>query len=268
MAVFCCCALLKMKITEKEHNELVNNGEFKTNGYQYTIMYMTRIHSQAEFLFAKVLSLRGKLYSDYEASEIIEAFTVKTICDWEWYIEKMICECLNQDTSQLSKELDLKLPKKISIDECIAYLNGLGYFDLKSIGNLKSIGKKVLIESKNPFNNISSPAKKHIDDFYSLRNYVAHKSNKSKRTLLKVYEKYNQRDFIEVGEFLLDKTEKENKTIRFQDFGGSFWLAAFDIMQFLYPKTYNWIVRDEKIYNESCHLRFHYLMSISPNEPK
>ena len=28
-----------------------NNGEFQTNGYQHTIMYMARIHSQAEFLF-------------------------------------------------------------------------------------------------------------------------------------------------------------------------------------------------------------------------
>jgi len=257
-----------MKIIKEDHKELINNGEFSTHGYQYTIMYMARIHSQAEFLFVKVLGLRGKLYSEYEASEIIEAFTIKTICDWEWYAEKMMCECLNQDTSQLSKELDLKLPKKISIDECIGYLNGLGYFDLKSIGNLKSIGKKVLINSKNPFQKISSEAKRHIDDFYSLRNYVAHKSNKSKRTLLKVYRKYNQQEFIEVGEFLLDKADKNSKTIRFQDFGGSFWLAAFNIMEFLYPKTYKWIVQDEKVYNEKCHLRFHYLMKISPNEPR
>lgn len=257
-----------MKITQEEHIELVNNGEFQTHGYQYTIMYMARIHSQAEFLFAKVLALRGKFYSNYETSEIVEAFTVKTICDWEWYIEKMICECLNVDTSQLSKELDLKLPLKITIDECIGYLNGLGYFDLKSVGNLKAIGKKVLINNKNPFQKICTEAKSHIDDFYALRNYVAHKSNKSKRTLLKVYEKYNQNDFIEVGEFLLDKTNKSNNTIRFQDFGGSFWLAAFNIMEFLYPKTYKWIVQDEKIYNEKCHIRFHYLMKISPNEPK
>ncbi len=257
-----------MKITEAEHNELVNNGEFQTNGYQHTIMYMARIHSQAEFLFAKVLSLRGKLFSDYEASEVIEAFTIKTICDWEWYAEKMICECLNKDTSQLSKELDLKLPKTVTIDECIGYLNGLGYFDLKNIGNLKSIAKKVLINSKNPFQKISAEAKRHIDDFYVLRNYVAHKSKKSKRTLLKIYEKHNQPDFIEVGEFLLAKTNESNNTIRFQDFGGSFWMAAFNIMEFLYPKTYKWIVQDEEIYNDKCHLRFHYLMNLSPNEPK
>ena len=198
-------------MTESELNELKEIEEFNSIGYQYTIMYMARIHSQAEFLFAKVLALRGKVYSNYEASEIIEAFTIKTICDWEWYAEKMICECLKRDTSQLSKQLELNLPKTISYDECVAYLNGLGYFDLKSASNLKSIGRKILTDKKNPFQNISSEAKNNIDDFYSLRNYVAHKSSKSKRTLIKTYSKYKQNEFIEVGDFLLSKTDEGKK---------------------------------------------------------
>ncbi|KIA83951.1 hypothetical protein [Kaistella jeonii] len=255
-------------MTESELKELKNIEEFNSIGYQYTIMYMARIHSQAEFLFTKILALRGKVYSDYEASEIIEAFTIKTICDWEWYAEKIICECLKVDTSQLSQELELKLPKTISNDECIAYLNGLGYFDLRSVSNLKSISKKILTEKKNPFQKISAEAGNHIDDFYSLRNYVAHRSNKSKRTLVKTFSKYKQNEFIEVGEFLLSKTDKTKKNIRFQDFGGSFWLAAFNIMEFAYPKMYKWIVQEEKIYNEKCHLRFSYLMEISPNKAK
>lgn len=255
-------------MTKKEHEELIKNGEFELIGFQYTIMYMSRIHSQAEFLFAKVLMLRDKLFSNYEASEIIEAFTIKTICDWEWYIEKMICECLKDDTSQLAKQLELNLPKSISIDECVAYLNGLGYFDLKNVSNLKSIGKKILTKSNNPFEKISNESKNHIDDFYALRNYVAHRSNKSKKTLMNIFQKYNQKEFVEVGQFLLEKTQKEKTTIRFQDFGGSFWLGAFNIMEFLYPKTFKWIVQDEKFYNEKCHLRFHYLMQLSPNKPK
>ena len=203
-------------MTESELNELKEIEEFNSIGYQYTIMYMARINSQAEFLFAKVLALRGKVYSNYEASEIIEAFTIKTICDWEWYAEKMICECLKRDTSQLSKQLELNLPKTISYDECVAYLNGLGYFDLKSASNLKSIGRKILTDKKNPFQNISSESKNNIDDFYSLRNYVAHKSSKSKRTLIKTYSKYKQNEFIEVGDFLLSKTDEGKKTLDFK----------------------------------------------------
>lgn len=255
-------------MTKKEHEELIHNGEFELISFQYTIMYMSRIHSQAEFLFSKVLMLRDKIYSHYEASEIIEAFTIKTICDWEWYIEKMICECLKNDTSQLGKQLELNLPKSISIDECMAYLNGLGYFDIKNVSNLKSIAKKILTKNNNPFEKISNESKNHIDDFYLLRNYVAHRSNKSKKTLVNVYQKYNQKEFIEVGQFLMMKKNEESKTIRFQDFGGSFWLGAYNIMEFLFPKSFKWIVQDEKVYNEKCHLRFHYLMELSPNKPK
>ena len=65
-------------MTEAELKELQNIKEFNSIGYQYTIMYMARIHSQAEFLYTKVLSLIGKIYSYYAASEIIEAFTIKT----------------------------------------------------------------------------------------------------------------------------------------------------------------------------------------------
>jgi len=149
----------------------------------------------------------------------------------------------------------------------VAYLNGLGYFDLKNASNLKSISRKRLVKEKNPFEKISNESKKHIDDFYILRNYVAHRSNKSKKTLINIYQTYDQNEFIEVGQFLLEKANKEKITIRFQDFGGSFWLAAFNIMEFLYPLTFKWIVQDEKIYNEKCHLRFIYLMNLSPNKP-
>ena len=255
-----------MKITKEEHEQLVNNLEFTTHGYQYTIMYITRIHAQMDFLLGKMIKLSGELFSKQEVSETIEAFSVKTICDWEWYAERMICECLNQDTTQLAKELDLKLPKQITIDECTAYLNGLGYFDLKNIGNLVSVGKKVLIPSKNPFLHISKEVKSYINDFYVFRNFVAHKSNKSKRTLLRVYKKYDQNEFTEVGQFL-SQSYDNNKSIRLQDFSAAFWLAAFNIMEFLYPQSYEWVMQGEKGYSEEKHMRLHYLMHLSPNQP-
>ena len=40
---------------ESELKELQNIKEFNSIGYQHTIIYMARIHSQAEFLFTKVL---------------------------------------------------------------------------------------------------------------------------------------------------------------------------------------------------------------------
>ena len=259
---------MRMEITEEQIKELKSLNEFYEKGYQYTIMYIARIHSQAEFLFSKVIMLEDKLYSKYEISEIIEAFTIKSICDWEWYIEKMISETLKNDTTKLSETIDLELPKKISTDECFAYLNGLNYFDLKNASNLKTISKKILIDDYNPFLKINNEAKNKIDEFYIIRNYVAHKSKKSKKSLINIYKKYEILEFIEAGEFLLSKGNEKSKTIIFQDYGSAFWLSAFNILEFLYPKIYNWIVKEEKIYNEKCHLRLHYLMHLSPNKPQ
>lgn len=256
-----------MQITEENIKELKSLDEFHIKGYQYTIMYIARIHSQAEFLFSKVILLEDKLYSKYEISEIIEAFTIKSVCDWEWYIERMLCETLKKDTTKLSETLDLDLPKKISTDECFAFLNGLNYFDLKNATNLKTLSKKILVDEYNPFLKISNEAKNKIDEFYIIRNYVAHKSKKSKKSLMNIYKKYNILDFLEAGEFLLSKENKNSKTIMFQDYGSAYWLSAFNILEFLYPKIFKWIVRDERIYNEKCHIRLHYLMHLSPNKP-
>ncbi|QEM12593.1 hypothetical protein [Mucilaginibacter rubeus] len=259
---------LKETITQEKHDELIGYDEFHTPGYQYTIMYMSRTHSLAEFIFSKILAYQGKLFSDLEAFEVVEAFTIKTICDWEWYCERMICEFLKQDTSQLSNELGLTLPSTITTDECIGYLNGLGYFDLKSASNLKAIAKKVLPKKNNPFDNINAEARNRIDDYYVIRNYVAHKSQKSRRSLLKVYEKYNQKGFEEAGSFLLNKNDPKGKSIRFQEFGSAFWLAAFKLLESAYPKIYKWIVEDEPVYNDQCHIRFHYLrMLINREQP-
>lgn len=253
---------------KQEIEELKNNGEFNTIGCQYTLMYMARLYSQAEFLSTKILSLVGKVFSNYEAGQVIEAFAIKTLCDWEWYCEKMICECLQLDTSNLSKHLERNLPQKITTDECVAYLNGLGYFDLKSGSNLKSISKKILVESKNPFAKINNDAIKHIDDYYILRNFIAHKSNKSKKSLMTIYSKNNQSTFVEVGEFLLSQKSHKETELRIQYFEGSFWLATYNILEFLYPKTYSSVMRDEEIYNDNCHKRFLKLVELSPNKPK
>lgn len=242
--------------------DLINNGEFRTIGCQYTIMYMARLFSQAEFLSYKIMALTGKVFSKYEVQQVFEAFTIKTLCDWEWYIEKIICECLKNDTSKLANQLSLNLPKEISTDECIAYLNGLSYFDLKGANNLKAISKKILIDNYNPFTNLDKDACKRIDDYYIVRNYIAHRSNKSKKSLNSMYSRYQQNTFIEAGDFLLSIDPTKND-LHIQLFEGSFWLTSFNILEFLYPKTYNCIMGNEEIYNDKCQARFLKLIDLS-----
>ncbi|MFD2162238.1 hypothetical protein ACFSJU_07525 [Paradesertivirga mongoliensis] len=241
-------------MTEEEIRNAANL-ELKSIGCQYTIMYMSRLFSQADFLAYKIMALTGKVFSKYEVIQVFEAFTIKTVCDWEWYIEKIICECLQKDTSALGGQLSLKLPKEITTDECVAYLNGLGYFDIRSASNLKSVSKKILVDNRNPFLNFDKETSKRIDDYYVLRNYIAHRSNKSKKALTVVYNKYKQETFVEAGDFLLS-IDTEKSQLQIQLFESAFWLSSYKILEFLYPNTYKWIMGNEEVYNENCQARF------------
>jgi hypothetical protein len=56
----------------------------------------------------------------------------------------------------------------------------------------------------NPFAKITSAQAKKIDEFFTIRNYLAHRSYKARRSLLKVYQDtYGMRNFVEPGTFLL-----------------------------------------------------------------
>lgn len=133
---------------------IIKGEEFNTDSCQSILRYMARIFSQAEFLNKKVYLLSGNLFSPYEVCEIFEAFVVKSLCDWENFVEKVLSSSLSHDTSKLSELLALKLPKQITSDESLAYLNGLSYFDLKSGSNLKTISRKILTTNTNAFQNI------------------------------------------------------------------------------------------------------------------
>ena len=83
-----------------------------------------------------------------------------------------------------------------------------------------------------------------------------------------VYNKNEQKTFIEVGDFLLAQKSKIDTELRIQYFEGSFWLSTYNILEFLYPKTYKWVMKDEEIYNDKCHKRFLTLIELSPNKPQ
>lgn len=49
--------IITYKMEKSEIEQLRKIEELNHIGYQYTIMYMSRIHSQAEFIFSKILAL-------------------------------------------------------------------------------------------------------------------------------------------------------------------------------------------------------------------
>lgn len=88
---------------------------------------------------------------------------------------------------------------------------GIGYVDFKSISHLKGIAKGMLIPQFNPFKEIPKPNGEKIDEFFALRNYVAHYSDAARRSLEKIYRnRHGLKTFREPGDFLLalDKRQK------------------------------------------------------------
>jgi hypothetical protein len=208
--------------------------------FRNILVYLSRTDSLIKFVDGKIIGLRGKLFSDLETYETIEAFAIKFICDWEWFIERHLINLLVRDTSKLSNYLTLTLPFKISFDEGAAILNGTGYFDFKNCSDIKAIGKRILTEQNNCFQAITKETSKNIDDLYLIRNYIAHKSNKSKKTLFSFYNSISIPDFIEPGEYMVRKhhNETDSKFNYFYYHTFSLFMSAFQMWEKLFPNSF------------------------------
>jgi hypothetical protein len=208
--------------------------------FRNVLVYLSRTDSMIRFVDEKIVKLKGKLFSDLETYETLEAFVIKFICDWEWFIERHIIHLLIKDTSKLSEYLTLTLPTTISYDEGTAILNGTGYFDFKNCSDIKSIAKRILTTQNNSFISITKEVSKNIDDFYVIRNYVAHKSNKSKKTLFTFYNGINIHQFVEPGEYLvrMHHDEIDQKYTYFHYHAFSLFMSAFQMWETLFPSSF------------------------------
>ncbi|MGZ3837804.1 MAG: hypothetical protein ACXVPE_16300 [Bacteroidia bacterium] len=219
--------------------------DLQDKGLQNIMVYISRTFSLIDFINQKIISLKGTLFGEFETEETLEAFSIKLLCDWEWFIERTLINCLIKDTTNLSSHLNIDLPKTITHDVGFAILNGTNYFDIKSTGNLKGLAKNILVRENNPFVEIKKDRCNSIDDFYIIRNYIAHKSEASKRSFKKLLlSKHNIKDFIEPGKFLLKYEENSTNILKnnFNVHACGFWVSALDIWEFLFPNSYKEIL--------------------------
>ena len=144
------------------------------------------MHLYIEFL-AKVVRAKQVVKHPFEKREVIEAFVLRIAAVWEILAEELMIDCLNRDSSQLGKHLDLTLDKDLPRPVCRAIVAGLNYFDFKSTGDLKKKAKRILAPSHNPFKAISKGNGQRIDEFFALRNYLAHYSQQSRRSVKRLY---------------------------------------------------------------------------------
>ncbi|WP_418510816.1 hypothetical protein [Corallibacter sp.] len=190
---------------------------------------------------------KPELFNTDDIASTEEAFLVKHLAEWETFILNIIVYCVAIDTNQISKFLDLELPKKMSFENATAVVNGLSYLSITSSSELKGLAKKIITEKNNPFEQFQMKFLNHIDEAYALRNYVAHKSRKSKSSLLKIYNnRHNIKEFIEPGKFLAERIKDEiGDYPRSHLYYGKFMTMVTMIWRHLDPKSYNFVYEDE-----------------------
>lgn len=184
-----------------------------------------------EFL-EKTINAERVVRTEDEKEGLVEAFVFKIHTNWEILVEELITDCLNRDTSQYAQYKDLRLPKHLSRDVCQAMVEGLGYFDCRSMSEVKKIAKNILVSQYNPFQNISKSDADKIDEFCKIRNHLAHYSAVSKRSLLNVYHTHRLQNFRQPGGFLLSIDRRTNR-IRLDSYIKAFINAAKGIAKFL-----------------------------------
>jgi len=187
--------------------------------YIYWLVWYT------EFL-NKVYSAEHIVKTKEEKEEVVEAFLLRVHSLWEGFTEDLLIDCLNRDASMYAKYTGLKLPKHMTRPQCTALLLGLGYFDTRSVAELRRLAKNILVAKNNPFKAIPSDAAATIDDFSKIRNYAAHESLAAERTLMTMYKtRHNMKTFRYPGNFLLAWDKRTNQT-RFGNYVDAFLEAT------------------------------------------
>lgn len=145
-----------------------------------------------------------------EKRDVFEAYVFKICANWEILVEDLLVDCLNKDVTRYKEFTGFKIPRNISRQTCKAIILGTGYFDCKSVSDLKQKAKKMLAPQCNPFGEIPKSNGNTIDEFFALRNYLAHYSDVAKRSLEKIYKnRHSLTSFRVPGEFLLAKDRRK-----------------------------------------------------------
>ena len=223
----------------QKHSPKTEFERFFTSMTQYTDLLVKIIGTKKVIIPQHKKEEISVPLSIFEKQQIHEAFVLKICAIWEILVEDVLVECLRCDTSSYSKTKGITLPKKLTKNLCKGLVSGLGYFDFRDMGDLRGKAKKILADNYNPFKEILPREIKKINEFYIMRNYIAHRSNTSKQALMRMYKsRYGMEKFRQPGDFLFDiigftEVGERGKQIRFADYSSSFMTAADQLAAFL-----------------------------------
>lgn len=185
-------------------------------------------------LLEKIYDAKKVISKKDEKRELFEAIALKILCTWENFVEDLLTDCLNKDTSQYAASVGVRgLRKHLPRTECRLLLFGMSYLTFRDASEIKSRARRILVPKCNPFGSIPRRTLNKINEFYTIRNYIAHQSSKARCALEAMYKnRYRMKRFCEPGKFLM-AWDKKAKRLRLDGYIGFFFSAATRMMKFL-----------------------------------
>ncbi len=120
--------------------------------------------------------------TDLSESDVLADGLALTLAGyWEEVVDEDFVDALNRDTTAYAAHVGIELPKNLSRDICFGLLVGDGYLDFRDTGEIVGRAKKLLVPANNPFDHLTKTVRKSIDQFYFLRNFLAHRSQRAYR---------------------------------------------------------------------------------------
>jgi hypothetical protein len=164
----------------------------------------------------KIIEAERVIRRRNEKKELIEAIVLRAASRWEVLIEQDIVTSINHNPSAYARALNLKLRKHLTKDECKAMVFGHRFLDFKSVGDVKSFGKRYLVQADNPFAAIPGAVCNLIDEFMTMRNLLAHYSDYGWRSYYGfMKKKYRYVRVPEPGEFLITADRNGHRWVRY-----------------------------------------------------
>jgi len=106
--------------------------------------------------------------------------------EFESLVLDALVGAVNNDTATVSTTTGVKFPTHLSAEVCEFLITGTGYFDFKGRNGLIKTIKDFVPDTQYLVATVKKPAYKDaLEQLSSLRNFAAHESDQSKRSVLK-----------------------------------------------------------------------------------
>ena len=167
--------------------------------------------------------------SKKEKNILLESLLLRSCAYWENFLEKEIIILINLNSDKFKLNMELPSDIKLNLKLIRAILYGDEYRDFHDIKHFRNYFSKILVEEYNPFTNITNEQLKKINITYTIRNYLSHYSEYSKKKLYQAYvDNFKYKIFQEPGIFLLKEKGKY-----FENLIHNFVLVSANMRSFL-----------------------------------